>query len=67
MGLSGEAVRRYVDEWIVGISDVARLAESIGSDIRERNVPSYADRSHLTQADPIRACVSLNLLCDGPP
>jgi hypothetical protein len=29
MGLSGEAVDRYVDEWIVGLTDVTQLARDV--------------------------------------
>ncbi|MFI2713616.1 DUF4291 domain-containing protein [Micromonospora sp. NPDC018662] len=29
VGLSGEAVRRYVDEWLVGLTDVTALARSV--------------------------------------
>lgn len=31
IGLSGEAVARYVDEWIVGLADVTPLARAIGA------------------------------------
>ncbi len=31
IGLSGEAVRRYVDEWIVAVHDVTPLAHAIGT------------------------------------
>jgi len=33
VGLSGEAVRRYCDEWIVGIEDVTELAHEIGRSV----------------------------------
>ncbi|MFC0101071.1 DUF4291 domain-containing protein [Micromonospora marina] len=29
VGLAGEAVRRYVDEWVVGLTDVTALARSV--------------------------------------
>ncbi|MCQ4045924.1 DUF4291 domain-containing protein [Streptantibioticus rubrisoli] len=34
IGLSGEAVERYVRDWIVSITDVTELAHSIHSDVR---------------------------------
>ncbi|QNP73959.1 DUF4291 domain-containing protein [Streptomyces roseirectus] len=34
LGLSGEAVRRYADEWIVGIQDVTGLAKEVHSHVR---------------------------------
>ncbi|WP_344618936.1 DUF4291 domain-containing protein [Dactylosporangium salmoneum] len=34
LGLSGEAVRRYADEWIVGITDVTGLAHRIHALVR---------------------------------
>ncbi|MEV4127585.1 DUF4291 domain-containing protein [Nocardia sp. NPDC049707] len=33
VGLSGEAVNRYCDEWIVGIEDVTGLAQEIGGEV----------------------------------
>ncbi|WP_329133674.1 DUF4291 domain-containing protein [Streptomyces sp. NBC_01476] len=35
IGLSGEAVHRYVDEWVVGIDDVTELARTINELARE--------------------------------
>jgi hypothetical protein len=43
IGLSGEAVRRYVEEWTVAITDVTPLAHRIGALVAERNWPA-ADR-----------------------
>lgn len=34
VGLSGEAVARYVEEWITGIEDVTALARSVGDAVR---------------------------------
>ena len=34
LGLSGEAVRRYVDEWIVGITDVTPVMLEVGRLVR---------------------------------
>ncbi|QUW79940.1 DUF4291 family protein [Streptomyces mirabilis] len=34
-GLAGEAVRRYADEWIVGVEDVTPLAAEIHGLVRE--------------------------------
>lgn len=35
IGLSGEAVDHYIDDWIVSISDVTALAHTMESDVRE--------------------------------
>lgn len=29
VGLTGDAVRRYVDEWVLGLTDVTGLARSV--------------------------------------
>jgi len=40
VGLSGEAVNRYCDEWIAGIEDVTGLAQEIGREVAAgRHVP----------------------------
>ncbi|WP_327085005.1 DUF4291 domain-containing protein [Nonomuraea sp. NBC_01738] len=36
VGLSGEAVRRYVEEWTVAITDVTALARATGEAVRAR-------------------------------
>ncbi|MCZ7432116.1 DUF4291 domain-containing protein [Streptomyces sp. WMMC1477] len=38
LGLSGEAVRRYADEWIVGIRDVTPLAREVHARVRHGDV-----------------------------
>ncbi|GAB2787649.1 DUF4291 domain-containing protein [Streptomyces chlorus] len=43
LGLSGEAVRRYADEWTVAISDVTPLAREIHALVSSDNLDS-ADR-----------------------
>ncbi|MFI2673103.1 DUF4291 domain-containing protein [Streptomyces albidoflavus] len=35
LGLSGEAVRRYADEWLVSVSDVTGLAHAVHARVRE--------------------------------
>jgi hypothetical protein len=35
VGLSGEAVKRYVRDWIIGITDVTEFVQSIHSEIRQ--------------------------------
>ncbi|MGW1029523.1 DUF4291 domain-containing protein [Streptomyces sp. NPDC002577] len=35
LGLSGEAARRYADEWTVGITDVTPLAREVHARVRE--------------------------------
>lgn len=39
VGLSGEAVHRYVDEWITGVEDVTDLANTIGAAPVEARAP----------------------------
>jgi hypothetical protein len=43
LGLSGEAVRRYADEWIVNITDVTPLAQKIHTLVRD-GAPDSAAR-----------------------
>ncbi|GIM90769.1 DUF4291 domain-containing protein [Paractinoplanes toevensis] len=43
VGLSGEAVDRYVDDWLVGISDVTALARTIHSRLTDGNARAAAD------------------------
>jgi hypothetical protein len=40
IGLSGEAVERYVNEWIVGIDDVTPVAQRIGLAVNSQEKPS---------------------------
>lgn len=42
LGLSGEAVRRYADEWTVSISDVTPLAREIHALVRSGDLDSAA-------------------------
>jgi hypothetical protein len=39
IGLSGEAVRRYVNEWILRIEDVTAVAHAIGAAVDSSGVP----------------------------
>jgi hypothetical protein len=41
IGLSGEAVDRYMDEWIVGISDVTGTARAIKNHLRDGDFGPY--------------------------
>ncbi|MFD0202136.1 MULTISPECIES: DUF4291 family protein [Saccharothrix] len=34
LGLAGEAARRYVDEWVVGLTDVTPLAREVHALVR---------------------------------
>lgn len=43
VGLSGEAVRRYVDEWIVDITDVTPLAHRVHELVRAGDLTAAAD------------------------
>ncbi|GAA3778496.1 hypothetical protein GCM10022379_51880 [Micromonospora maritima] len=40
VGLSGEAVHRYVDEWLVGLTDVTALARSVHERLTEGDEPA---------------------------
>lgn len=40
LGLSGEASRRYADEWTVSITDVTDLTREIHTHVREGNLPA---------------------------
>ncbi|MEU1969121.1 DUF4291 domain-containing protein [Micromonospora sediminicola] len=42
VGLSGEAVHRYVDEWLVGLTDVTALARSVHERLTEGDEPGAA-------------------------
>ncbi|MEU5319419.1 DUF4291 domain-containing protein [Streptomyces sp. NPDC021056] len=42
LGLSGEAVRRYADEWTVGVRDVTPLAREIHARVRDGDLDSAA-------------------------
>jgi hypothetical protein len=40
IGLSGEAVRRYVSEWIVAISEVTAMAQAIEAQVIAHDWPA---------------------------
>lgn len=40
IGLSGEAIQRYVDEWIVRIEDVTSIGHSIANALRAGEMPA---------------------------
>ncbi|MFE0423532.1 DUF4291 domain-containing protein [Streptomyces sp. NPDC058953] len=50
LGLSGEAVRRYADEWITGIEDVTGLARDVHALVRAGDVD--AARALLPREEP---------------
>ncbi|GAA1370704.1 DUF4291 domain-containing protein [Streptomyces beijiangensis] len=58
VGLSGESVKRYVEEWITGITDITPLVHSIRSDIRAGDVREAArklpDEVHYPLSDALR-------------
>ncbi|MCT2589532.1 DUF4291 domain-containing protein [Streptomyces sp. N2-109] len=61
LGLSGEAARRYADEWTVGITDVSALAHGIHALVRDRR---YEDAARLLPEErpyPAPACPSIRL------
>jgi hypothetical protein len=44
VGLSGEAVRRYVDEWIVGIDDITAICIEIHDLVKAGDLAAAAGR-----------------------
>lgn len=50
IGLSGEAVRRYIDEWIVSIADVTHTMKQIDGYLKDGDVD--AARSDLPEERP---------------
>lgn len=50
IGLSGEAVKRFVSEWTVGIEDVTpiarKLADAAASGVRPQNAPDLFERPY---------------------
>lgn len=60
IGLSGEAVGRYVDQWITGITDVTPLAHSIHRHVRAGEVD--AARSLLPAEQPYPLPTELNAI-----
>lgn len=55
VGLGGEAVRRYVDEWIVRIEDVTPVAQSVGAMVRSGEVESAQQLVPVERAYPVPA------------
>jgi hypothetical protein len=55
VGLSGEAIDRYVDEWTVGVTDITSTAHEIRDLLRDGNEPAAvrllpAEREYLLPA-----------------
>ncbi|MGA8115006.1 MAG: DUF4291 domain-containing protein [Actinocatenispora sp.] len=51
VGLSGEAVHRYVDDWVVAISDVTGLAHRIHALVRAGDPDSHAEAQRALPAE----------------
>jgi hypothetical protein len=55
LGLSGEAIRRYADEWTVTITDVTALAHQIHELVRSGSLDAAADLLPAEREYPLRA------------
>jgi hypothetical protein len=66
IGLSGEAVRRYVDEWIVRVEDPTPLAHCLAAatpaQVRPEDSPDRWERPY-----PVRSAFAANLGVRGIP
>ncbi|MEU2356559.1 DUF4291 domain-containing protein [Streptomyces misionensis] len=65
VGLSGEAVRRYVDDWIVGITDVTELARSMHSAVLDGRVEEAERLLPAERPYPLPAPLARRLGADG--
>jgi hypothetical protein len=57
IGLSGEAVDRYVDDWIVGITDVSSLAHAVRGRLAAGDEAGAADLLPVEQPYPLPATI----------
>ncbi|MEW2521786.1 DUF4291 domain-containing protein [Actinacidiphila alni] len=65
LGLSGEAVRRYADSWLVGITDVTPLAHDIHRLVRDGDTAGAARL--LPQERPYEPAAGIPLALGGTP
>jgi hypothetical protein len=65
VGLSGEAVDRYLDEWIVAISDVTPSVRTI-RDLLHAGDEQAAAMLLPDEGDPTRPWLLVDYCCDSP-
>jgi hypothetical protein len=61
VGLSGEAVNRYVDSWVVGITDVTALAHQIHALVQAGSLDEATGLLPVERAYPVPAEISASL------
>jgi hypothetical protein len=61
LGLSGEAVDRYVDDWIVSISDVTSLAQQIRTTVRGGDAGAASALLPTEQPYPLTNALSITI------
>ncbi|MER8068832.1 DUF4291 domain-containing protein [Streptomyces sp. NPDC094034] len=65
IGLSGEAVELYMNDWIIGIEDVTDLARSIHHDIHNGNVSEATRRTPAERYYPLPERIRQRIGADG--
>jgi len=60
-GLAGEAVTRYVDEWVVGITDVTALAHRVRDLVRSDDLATAAAALPPERPYPLPAAVAATI------
>ncbi|MGR6319153.1 DUF4291 domain-containing protein [Micromonospora soli] len=58
VGLSGDAVRRYVDDWLVGLTDVTPLARAVHGRLNDGDEPGAAGLLPVERPYPLPAEVA---------
>ncbi|MDF3288512.1 DUF4291 domain-containing protein [Streptomyces silvisoli] len=65
IGLSGEAVERYVRDWIVSITDVTELVHSIHSDVRQGHFDEATRKLPAERYYPLPENIRKRISADG--
>ncbi|MEV0264237.1 DUF4291 domain-containing protein [Streptomyces sp. NPDC050617] len=66
LGLTGEAARRYADEWTVSITDVTPLAHTVHAHVREGDLAAARRLLPRERPYPVRAGALAHLLATTP-
>jgi hypothetical protein len=61
VGLSGEAVNRYVDSWVVGITDVTPLAHQIHALVQAGSLDEATELLPVERVYPVPAEIGASL------
>jgi Domain of unknown function (DUF4291) len=61
VGLSGQAVERYVDEWIVGVVDVTDVARSVAELVDAGQVGAATDSLPVERPYPLSAAIATSV------